>query len=72
MVSVLLKQSLASGLMVLAQASIDPELHQRCVEARDYAGCIEMQQRLQTPQESTQLNACPAGHAYSGAGIAPE
>ena len=47
-----------------AEADTDPELHKRCMDARDYAGCIEIQQR----HGSALLNACPAGHAYSGAG----
>jgi hypothetical protein len=56
---------------VQAQAEIDPKLHQLCVDARDYTGCIQSNQGNQGGEGSANtlsLNACPAGHAYSGAG----
>ena len=60
--------SIGLAAVLPAAANIDPELHQLCVDARDYAGCVEMQQRPVAPGEPARLNACPAGHAYSGAG----
>lgn len=51
----------------IAQGGIDPALHQRCLEARDYSGCIQSQSNG-TAEPAPTANACPAGHAYSGAG----
>ena len=64
----LLSCSFVTAAAVPAFADVDPELHKLCVDARDYAGCIQMhQQGTETPTKLS-LNACPAGHAYSGAG----
>jgi hypothetical protein len=53
-----------------AMGQIDPELHQRCLNARDYSGCIEAQRNAAagSAEAAPLINACPAGHAYSGAG----
>ena len=66
--AILLSSSLISAAAIPAFATIDPELHQLCVDARDYSGCIKMHQQGAESQTTLSLNACPAGHAYSGAG----
>ncbi|MEN9862006.1 MAG: hypothetical protein RLZZ515_2488 [Cyanobacteriota bacterium] len=53
---------------VQAQAEIDPKLHQLCVDARDYTGCIQSNQDGEGSANTLSLNPCPAVHAYSGAG----
>ena len=66
--AILLSSSLISAAAIPAFATIDPELHQLCVDARDYSGCIKMHQQGAESPTTLSLNACPAGHAYSGAG----
>lgn len=57
-----------------AGVGVNPEMHQRCIEARDYEGCV----RTMTGDGSTflpgsgaqsliiQANRCPSGYAYIG------
>jgi hypothetical protein len=66
--AILLSASLFAAAAAPALANVDPDVHKLCVDARDYAGCIQMQQQGAESPTKLSLNACPAGHAYSGAG----
>ena len=60
-----------------AFASVPQEIHDRCVGATDYLGCVQAQQGLsestsrvinQQGADVAEGNACPAGYAYAGGG----
>ena len=64
-----------------AMAEVNPQHHQLCKEAKDYAGCIramttDVTQPVVTKIDQTNRpglqqemgNSCPAGYGYSGAG----
>ena len=56
--AILLSSSVLAASAVPALANVDPELHKLCVDARDYAGCIQMQQ--QGAESLTKLSLTPA------------
>ena len=69
--------NLLIGLVPLAKAEVDPKIHNMCLQAQDYLGCVKAQttkpteiQNLRLIQGQTELtgNSCPQGYGYSGAG----
>ena len=69
--------NLLVGLIPVAQAEVDPKIHNMCLQAQDYLGCVKAQttkpteiQNLRLIQGKTELtgNSCPQGYGYSGAG----
>lgn len=66
-----------------ALASVPPDVHKKCLEAKDYAGCVNAQtgktstavpQRIVSDQgiATSGGNKCPAGYAYVGQGYCQE
>jgi len=53
----LLSCSFVTAAAVPAFADVDPELHKLCVDARDYAGCIQMHQQGTETATKLSLNA---------------
>lgn len=65
-------------------STITNEIHNRCISAKDYKGCVEAQTRSQLQNSSPsqaddegknnkpQPNSCPVGFAYSGSGYCTE
>ena len=60
-----------------AMASVPTEIHERCLTATDYIGCVQAQQGLtnktsrvinQQGADVAEGNSCPAGYAYAGGG----
>ena len=73
-----------SGLVLMTAISasaqgVDPKVHQMCIEAKDYAGCVRaMTSDITSPQVIRNINQrgavisegnqCPSGFAYVGSG----
>lgn len=64
-----------------AIASIPPDIHEQCLKATDYIGCVKAQQGLneqtsrvinQQGADVAEGNTCPAGYAYAGGGSCKE
>ena len=55
---------IAGAIPVSAAGEVDPEIHQLCLQAADYRGCVEAQ--AGTPDYLG--NKCPENHAYVGEG----
>jgi len=49
---------------IVAAGDIDPKIHEMCIQAADYRGCVEAQ--AGTPEYLG--NKCPSNHAYVGDG----
>ena len=74
-------KKIAAVAMVLAaspaMASVPTDIHERCLKATDYIGCVKAQQGI-TEQTSRVINqqgadvaegnSCPSGYAYAGGG----
>ena len=65
------------------QASVDPEIHKMCIEAKDYLGCVKAMKGDSNSNEENNItvdldkvrvtgNRCPDGFAYKGAGYCQE
>lgn len=77
----LLSSLLATVLGAPTLASVDPEIHRLCSQAKDYAGCVRSMQgdtsgvtRVIQSQgaDIAEGNQCPAGWAYIGGGNCSE
>ena len=55
---------IAGAIPVSAAGEVAPEIHQLCLQAADYRGCVEAQ--AGTPEYLG--NKCPDNHAYVGEG----
>lgn len=55
---------LSGSLPAIAAGDVAPEIHELCIQAADYRGCVEAQQG--TPEYIG--NRCPSNHAYIGDG----
>ena len=55
---------IAGAIPVTAAGDVAPEIHQLCLQAADYRGCVEAQ--AGTPEYLG--NKCPENHAYVGEG----
>lgn len=79
--SLFLASLLGAALGVPARASVDPEIHRLCSQAKDYEGCVRAM-RGDTPSATRVIqsqgadiaegNQCPAGWAYIGGGNCSE
>ena len=72
---------IAGALPVMAAGDVAPEIHELCISATDYIGCIKAQQGLneetsrvinQQGADVAEGNSCPAGYAYAGGGNCKE
>ncbi len=61
------------------QASVDPEVHKMCLQAKDYLGCVKAMKGESNSSQENKItvdldkvrntgNSCPDGFAYKGAG----
>ena len=64
-----------------AMASVPPEIHEQCLKATDYIGCVKAQQGLneetsrvinQQGADVAEGNSCLSGYAYAGGGSCRE
>ena len=46
----------------LAHAHVREEVHEKCLKAADYAGCVQVNSSV----AEVDGNACPPGYAYAG------
>ena len=60
--------ALTAGLCIPAQAGVDPEIHKRCSDVKDYAGCVKIQSG-KSPSLERKGNTCAEGYAYVGDGL---
>lgn len=61
----LMSLALISGALPIAAAGeVAPEIHELCIKAADYRGCVE----AQAGEPEYLGNKCPSGHAYTGDG----
>ena len=65
------------------QASVDPEIHKMCIQAKDYLGCVKAMKGDSNSNQENKItvdldkvrntgNSCPDGFAYKGAGYCQE
>ena len=53
----------------MVKASVDPEIHKLCIEAKDYAGCVRAMKGESMPTSKAEIgNKCQAQFAYIGNG----
>tara|TARA_R100000458_G_C8237665_1_gene217547 strand:- start:594 stop:1148 length:555 start_codon:yes stop_codon:yes gene_type:complete len=64
----LLLAPLIFSLGLFAKAEVNPKIHEMCLQAKDYLGCVQAQ------KSGVNLagNSCPLGFAYSGNGSCRE
>jgi len=72
--------SVMLGSSAYAQGQVPPDIHQSCLNARDYNGCVKAMLGIEEPMQRTvdqtnrpgllaeMGNQCPAGYAYAGGG----
>jgi hypothetical protein len=63
--------SIAIALQAIsAKAAVDPAVHQACLSATDYAGCVKVQTGgVGTTETATEkFNSCPGDFRYAGGG----
>ncbi|WP_269621770.1 hypothetical protein [Prochlorococcus marinus] len=74
MIKRLLLLPLILGVISPVLGEVNPSIHKKCLQAKDYLGCVKAMsgEELKRNQVSKNGNTCPTGYAYIGQGYCRE